>query len=94
MTHTNYIAIISVLSTLIFTACTPAPTLVTYRYWHKEGVSTKQTQDTLGHCRYDVGANDLSSEKANPIAPLSESNDDNKLSYLPPLSTAESEPYV
>ena len=67
MAHTNYIAIISVLSTLIFTACTPAPTLVTYRYWHKEGVSTKQTQDTLGHCSYDVGANDLSSEKANKL---------------------------
>lgn len=63
MTHINQPMIIMTLSILMLAACSSSP----YQYWHKEGVSTKKMQDTLGHCCYDVGANDLSKEKANKL---------------------------
>ena len=63
MSHINQPIIIITLSALMLTACSSTP----YQYWHKEGASAQITKDTLGYCRHDVGANDLSSEKANKL---------------------------
>lgn len=57
------IVFISAIATLLTACASPEP----YYYWYKEGKTQQQTSDQLGFCRVDVGAQDLSKEKANKL---------------------------
>lgn len=57
------IIFISAITTLLAACASPTP----YQYWHKEGKTRQQANDQLGFCRIDVGAQDLSKDKANKL---------------------------
>ena len=57
--------------TSVMTACTIAP--VTPRpyqetSWQKEGISKSETNDKIGHCKTEVGYNNLPQEQARKLA--------------------------
>lgn len=57
-----YLSLFSI--ALILSACSSSKP---YEYWHKEGESVADTKEEVSHCRVDVGAKDLSQEKAKKL---------------------------
>lgn len=53
---------------LSMTACTSTPTPYQVTSWYKEGITKSETNDKIGHCKTEVGYNNLPQEQARKLA--------------------------
>ena len=53
---------------LFMTACTSTPTPYQVTSWYKEGITNSETNDKIGHCKTEVGYNNLPREQARKLA--------------------------